>query len=324
MPPSTNFDTTEWRVAFGRSTLAQTLIVPVCPLCQGRDNEKAFLDNGCELRVCRVCGLFFVHPYPLSNPRHEEVSAGNIAGIDLLDCERRYAGEALYYQRHFAMIEDECHDARSFLDVGCGTGRLLELLSARKEMRRLGIELNPHAAKFARRVAKCDIVETPFEDFRIREGFDVVSMINVFSHIPSLDALFHTLRQSLTSGGKAILRTSEMTPDVSRWNQLHWGIPDDLHFLGLNTIAFICRKYGFEVRKHVRLPYEDELFLVSRWRQMGRRGLVNLVKRAGVCVPGALGAMKSIYRAALGERLFVSLIVLSRTPETTFVGKERI
>ncbi|HEY6464922.1 MAG TPA: class I SAM-dependent methyltransferase, partial [Candidatus Acidoferrales bacterium] len=227
------------------------------------------------------------------------MSAGNVTGIELLDCERRYAGEALYYQRHFALIEDECRDARSFLDVGCGTGHLLELLSTRKQLRRLGIELNPHAAQFARRVANCEIVQLPFEEFRAREDFDVISMINVFSHIPSLDAMFHALRDSLAPGGKAILRTSEMTPYVSRWNQLHWGIPDDLHFLGLNTIGFICRKYGFEVRRHVRVPYEDELFLPSRWRQMGRRPLVNFVKHAGIRVPGALGAMKSIYRSAL-------------------------
>lgn len=325
MSPSASSNVASSGVRFRRSAFTQTLIIPLCPLCGSRDNQKAFFDNGCELRCCRHCGLFFVHPYPRSKQRHEEVSAGNVAGIELLDCERRYAGESLYYQRHFALIEDECRDARSFLDVGCGTGRLLELLSARKQLRRLGIELNPHAVQFARRVANCEIVQLSFEDFRPGECFDVISMINVFSHIPSLDAMFHALRDSLAPGGKAILRTSEMTSHVSRWNQLHWGIPDDLHFLGLNTIGFICRKYGFEIRRHVRVPYEDELFLPSRWRQMGRHRLVNFVKHAGIRVPGALDTMKSIYRAALGERLFVSFIVLSRSPDTNFTaGKDRI
>jgi SAM-dependent methyltransferase len=301
---------------FLASKVAGAFLIPQCPLCGCRENRKAFADNGCELRSCRHCGLFFIHPYPRIHQRHAQIEAGALEGIDLLDCERRHAGERLYYDRHFPWIEEECRAAKSFLDVGCGTGRLLELLSARKHMRRVGVELNPQAAEFARRSANCEILEVPFEEFRAEDPFDVISMINVFSHIPSLDALFASLRAALAPQGTVILRTSEMSAGVSRWNQLHWGVPDDLHFLGLGTIGFICRKYGFELRRHERVPFEEELFLRSRWLQIGRRNLVNRIKRVGLCLPGALTAMKSVYRAALGQRLFVSFIVLSPAKES--------
>jgi SAM-dependent methyltransferase len=299
----------------GPTILARTWAVPVCPLCARRDNMRAFSDNGYELRACAHCGLFFVDPYPRVQNRHHEVMSGELEGIELLDCERRYQGERLYYDRHFALIEEECRGAASFLDVGCGTGHLLERLSARIGSCRMGIELNAQAASFARRVAGCDIMEIPIEEFRAglqaNDRFDAIAMINVFSHIPSFDGLFSALRGALAPGGKVILRTSEMSRRVSRWNQLHWGIPDDLHFLGLGTLDFLCRKYGFEVRRHLRVPYEDELFRRSRWLQMGRRAPINLIKKTGVRLPGALPAMKSVYRAALGGRLFVSFIVLS-------------
>jgi len=289
--------------------------VPPCPLCQGRDNAKAFRDNGCELRACGNCGLFFVHPYPLHEARHDEVATGEVPGIDLLDCERRYAGERLYYDRHFALIAEECEGVGSFLDVGCGTGQLLERLGRRDGLYRMGIELNARAASFARRAAGCEIAEVPFEAFETQRKFDAIALINVFSHIPSLDRLFEALRNALAPKGKVILRTSEMSGDVSRWNQLHWGIPDDLHFLGPGTLDFLCKRYAFEVRRHVRVAYEDELFLRSRWQQMGRRMAINLVKRAGVRVPGALEAARLMYRAALGQRLFVSFIVLAPVEE---------
>ena len=292
-------------------------IVPLCPLCSERDNETAFWDNGRQLRVCGVCSLFFVHPYPRSSSRHNQVTTGKVDGIDLLDCEERYRGERLYYGRHFAMIEEECRGARSFLDVGCGTGHLLERLSPKTNLRRMGIELNAQAARFARRTAGCDIAEIPFEDFQASAPFDVVALINVLSHIPSLDCLFESLRTAIAPGGKVILRTSEMSRDVSRWNQLHWGIPDDIHFLGLGTLDFLCRKYGFVIRRHVRVPYEDELFLRSRWQQVGRRRFVNALKKVGLGVPGALAAMKSAYRALIGQRLFVSFIVLRPIPFET-------
>lgn len=287
-----------------------------CPLCRSVATERALADSGCELRVCEVCELFFVHPYPQSGAQHERVASGEYSEIELLDCARRYEGERLYYDRHFALIARECEGASSLLDVGCGTGHLLERFAGSPQLYRAGIELNPRAAQFARRVSGCEVFETPLEQFGGSRRFDVITMINVFSHIPSFDGMFRALRRALAPGGKVILRTSEMARNVNRWNQLHWGIPDDLHFLGLGTLDFLCARYGFAAARHIRTPFEEELFLPSRWRQMGRNPWINLVKRAGVRVPGALAMLKRLYGAALGQRLFVSFIVLKALPDS--------
>lgn len=242
---------------------------------------------------------------------HLHVQSGSNPEIEILDCERRFQGERLYYERHFASIAEECAGAQSVLDVGCGTGRLLQLLSAQGRIRCAGIELNSQAADFARKSSSCEILEIPFEDFASDQKFDFITLINVFSHIPTFDALFDSLRRALKPGGKVILRTAEMAANVSRWNQAHWGIPDDLHFLGLRTLDFLCAKYGFVVLRHEHLPYENELFRRSRWQQMGRSRLVNFVKFCGVHVPGMLPALKSAYTALLGKRIFLSFIVLT-------------
>jgi len=281
-----------------------------CPLCGSADTETAFTDSGCELRVCNICELFFVHPYPASVRQHERVASGEYAEIELLDCRRRYLGERLYYDRHFPLIAAEIEGAASILDVGCGTGHLLERLANRPGLYRAGIELNPLAARIARCAAKCDVLGIPFEQFSGGRKFDVITMVNVLSHIPSFDGMFRAIRAALSPGGKVLLRTSEMSRNVSRWNQLHWGIPDDLHFLGLGTLDFICARYGFVVTRHVRTPYEDELFLRSRWQQMGRNPFLNLLKRSAVRLPRVLPTLQRLYAARLGRRLFVSFIAL--------------
>jgi SAM-dependent methyltransferase len=307
-----------------------TMATPICPLCESDKTNHAFKDSGCALRVCNVCDLFFVYPYPASTQQHKQVSSGEYANIELLDCERRYQGERLYYDRHFSAIEEESVGADSLLDVGCGTGHLLERFARHRNLLRLGIELNSQAARYARCMADCDVRELPLEQFRTDKKFDVITMINVFSHIPSFDGMFRSLRAALNPGGKLILRTSEMSRQVSRWNQVHWGIPDDLHFLGLRTIDFICAKYGLEVVRRVQTPYEDELFLESRWKQTGRSRLLNLAKTAGVRLPGILPALRKLYTAGLGRRLYVSLIVLKPlpaaqipSPRTTRATRER-
>jgi len=282
----------------------------VCPLCGSPDTGGAFTDNGCSLHVCNICDLFFVDPYPASMQQHQQVSSGAYREIEILDCARRYQGERLFYDRHFALIAKEVQGATSLLDVGCGTGNLLERLAAQPHLDRAGIELNAQAARFARKTAGCKIFEVPIEEFHSGRQFDVITMINVFSHIPSFDGLFQSLHAALRPGGKLILRTSEMARNVSRWNQVHWGIPDDLHFLGLRSLDFLCAQYGFAVARHLRTPFEDELFRRSRWEQMGRSRVRNLIKAAGTHIPLALPALKQLYTAALGQRLFISFIVL--------------
>ncbi len=294
-----------------------------CPLCADIRTRRAFRDAGCEIRVCDFCGLFFVHPRPAVSEQHRRVSSGECPGIEILGCARRYEGEQLYYDRHFELIAQECAGATSILDVGCGTGNLLERFAARPNCFRLGIELNPSAAHIARSVAQCDVLETPFETFRSDRKFDVVTMIDVFSHVSSFDAMFRSLREALAPGGRVILRTTEMSRLVSRWNQAHWGVPDDLHFLGLNTLDYLCAKHGFTIARRVRLPFEEELFRRSRWRQMGRSKLHNGIKRVALRVPGALRIARILYSAALGERLFVSFIVLTANSQSVDPSSSR-
>lgn len=288
--------------------------LPICPLCSSSSSDHAFTDSGCEIRECNNCDLFYVHPHPGTAEQHRRVFSGEYPGIELLDCPRRYQGERLYYDRHFDLIAQETAGATSILDVGCGTGNLLERFSSRPNCYRLGIELNRSAAAFARRIAGCQVLEVPLERFHGDRKFDAVTMISVFSHISSFDAMFHSLRSALAPGGRVIMRTTEMSRDVSRWNQVHWGVPDDLHFLGLNTLDYLCETYGFTVTRHVRVPYEDELFRPSRWQQMGRVRWHNAIKRVTLRVPGTLAAMRHVYAAVLGQRLFISFIVMQMGP----------
>ena len=285
--------------------------MPVCPLCGYFETFQAFRDNGCCLRTCSVCGLFFVHPYPNRISQYARVSSGASDQIAILDCERRHLGERLYYERHLDPIIEECRGAKSLLDVGCGTGYLLGALSKLSNLYTEGIELNAQAARFARGFSGRPISEVPFEEFRSGRKYDAITLINVFSHVPSFDRMFRSMKDALRPGGKVILRTSEMSRNVSRWNQVHWGIPDDIHFLGLDTLDFLCAKYGFTVTRHDRTPFEDELFLQSRWEQVGRSALHNGIKLAARRIPLALPTLKQIYTAILGQRLFVSFIVLT-------------
>jgi len=269
------------------------------------------MENGYGLRGCRRCELFFIDPYPTGVERHEKVLDYSYEDVELLDPASSYAGQKLYYERHFPLIAEECREARSVLDVGCGTGNLLERLAVFPHLRRVGIELNRNRAAFARRITGCEIHEMPFEEFTSAERFDVITMVNVLSHIPSFDSLFNATRSLLQPNGKLVLRTSEMSGDAGKWSQLSWGIPDDLHFLGLRTLDFACRKYGFTVSRRIRTIYSDELFRTERMRERGRSVLRNALKLSVAKVPYVLPALKRSYETVIGNKHYLSFIVLT-------------
>ena len=96
----------------------------------------------------------------------------------------------------------------------------------RPDLYRAGVELNRQRAAQARRVAHCEVFDLPIEDFPTTRRFDVITLINVFSHIPGIDRLFEKLRLLLNDNGKIILRTGEMRKDVRKSAIFDWEIPD--------------------------------------------------------------------------------------------------
>jgi SAM-dependent methyltransferase len=285
---------------------------PVCPLCQSSEHHRRFSDSGYDVLACEQCDLLFIHPYPASEEdQHRRVATYDFDDLVLPDPDRHYRIEIRFYQHYWPLIEQDFEGADSVLDVGCGCGRLLELLGSHPGLFRAGIELNGPRAAMARRVAGCPIHEVPVEEFAGDTRFDVITLVNVLSHLPSFDSLFGAVRSLLTDRGKLILKVGEVAPDVRKNDLFDWDIPDHLHFLGLRTIDHICRKYRFTIVRHRRVPHGQELFSQARWKTPGRSRFRNLIKTVVVHIPFALPLLAKAYELRHDQRIHSSLIVLS-------------
>jgi Cyclopropane fatty acid synthase and related methyltransferases len=261
--------------------------------------------------ACGVCELFFIDPYPRDIDRqHEVVATQAYEDFQLLETAKHYEYEVNFYRNYFELILRECADARSILDVGCGCGHLLERLAARSDLYRAGVELNRQRAAQARRVARCEVFDIPIEDFPATRRFDVITLINVFSHIPGIDRLFEKLRSLLNDNGKIILRTGEMKKDVRKSAIFDWEIPDHLQFLGLNTLEFLAQKHGFEIQLGRRAALSKELFAPGTWRMKGRSVVRNRIKSLVAGISFALPLMEQFYELIHRSSVFSSFIVL--------------
>ena len=283
---------------------------PICPLCKVQDNEYRFSERKYNLRRCNNCGLFFIEPYP-ENVR-DRVSEYDYDRLEIISPEKHYSASIHSQKRYFNMIAQEVREAQSVLDVGCGTGHLLERLGGLyPDLLRFGIELNVDRAKMARQITGLETWQVPIEELSINTKFDVIMMINVLSHISSLDKLFTKLRALLQSNGKVILKVGECKSNIKKHDAFDWGIPDHLHFLGLGTIDFICRKYGWNICRHERIPLSHDIFNPATFRVSGRSTIRNVIKRLVLHTSLYLQVFKKCYDVITGQRVYSSFIVLA-------------
>jgi len=294
--------------------------ISVCPLCENQDSQGRFSQRGYTLRVCNHCELLFIDPYPAGSVEvHERVSDYSRhemeSGHTIVDPEVDLLSSTLYYKKYLPMVEKACEGARSILDVGCGTGYLLQQLGVSRSRYLNGIELNEGRAAIARNISGCEVHEVPVEKFKSQKKFDVIILMNVLSHLHSFDKLFSSLLALLNDNGKVIFKVGEFGKQAKKTDIIDWEIPDHLHFLGHNTINYICQKYNFRIDTHERVPYSEYLFSRDRWMAPGRSQFRNTIKKIIVHTPFALKTLSIIFNLMRGRDTYSSFIVLSAKPK---------
>jgi len=131
--------------------------------------------------------------------------------------------EYLCYQLHIATLVEKCHPT-SILDVGCGDGRFLGLLSDAIP-RRVGVDLSDKAISYAK--AFHPNVDYRCADIKdLDENFDVVTCIEVLEHIPEeqLCSFVQNLFGRCNSGGKLIISVPTKILPVNKKHYRHYDL----------------------------------------------------------------------------------------------------
>ncbi len=99
---------------------------------------------------------------------------------------------------------------KKILDIGCGSGFLIDILQEKIHAEFSGIDVYKNSAKKNWRYKSCDITKgLPFKD----EEFDLVIFGEVIEHVPNPDKVLYEIRRVLKKNGKLIVST----PNLVSW-----------------------------------------------------------------------------------------------------------
>ena len=148
---------------------------------------------------------------------------------------------------------------RELLDVGCGTGPMIELLLKEfPDGQYTGIDLTPRMIEVARakNLPHAEFLVGDSENLPFAENtFDVVVCTNSFHHYPDPQAFLNGAARVLKKGGRLILR-DYTSNDFAVWLMNHLELPlarlvghGDVRIHRCSEVEAMCGKAGLKVRK---------------------------------------------------------------------------
>jgi len=135
----------------------------------------------------------------------------------------------------------------SWLDIGAGYGEFIEAVMAvaPNGSNILGIEpMQPKAIAAQKR--GLNVKNIFLSD--VNEKYDIISLINVFSHIPDIKSFLNEIKQVLKPSGYFFLETGN-TADLQSAKEAptELDLPDHLIFAGEKQIEMWLTEAGFEI-----------------------------------------------------------------------------
>ena len=308
--------------------------VATCAVCGEDDTTQYAQGFDYELRTCRNewtfvrcggCGHVWLNPRPAVStlgviyPKHyyaydyeTRISAAARWGKSMLDARKLGA-----------ILKRLDREPRSYLDVGCGSGRYLRTMAARGlDQRNIhGLELD---VAVVRRLcdegfrAECARVE----DAEIAPAsLDLVTMFHVLEHVDAPDQVAKRLAGWLAPGGVVAIETPNLDAlDRRLFADRYWGgyhIPRHWHLFTSETLARLLHNAGLEPMTTLyQTGHSFWMYSMHHWlRYAGhpRPGLARFFDPFTNVLPLAAFTAFDKLRAAAGARTS-AMLMLARRP----------
>ncbi len=244
-----------------------------CPLC-GSDSYTAWgEENGFACVRCVGCGFLYVNPRPVAESIDRGVQLGmhQDEQTNLNVIGSRMAWKVRAFKKVIQDIYPELQSRATpirWLDVGAGFGELVEVIRDIAPAGSVceGIEPMIPKAEDARRRG-LPIQTLYMQD--VKQSYDIVSLIDVFSHIPDFHSFLTDVKKLLLPGGEVFLKTGNAA-DLKNRSQFPGPLtlPDHLTFGGERQVQRFLTEAGFKIESTRRYRIDGLVYSlrnIAKW-----------------------------------------------------------
>jgi glycosyltransferase involved in cell wall biosynthesis/2-polyprenyl-3-methyl-5-hydroxy-6-metoxy-1,4-benzoquinol methylase len=192
-----------WKTGYARDELEDV----ACPGCGERRPHDLAEEFGIVVARCRACDLVYTRtPLPASQAHYSSVSREAM----LTKYAAVFSGESAHgrdptYEEHLDLLET-LGPRGDLLDVGSHCGFFLRKARSRG-WRVQGVEPSPTTAALAREQFGLDVRNGTLEQAGFPDAsFDVVTLVDVFEHVPRPGNLLREVRRVLRPGGRVFVK----------------------------------------------------------------------------------------------------------------------
>lgn len=318
---------------FAGAPLIETTAVPACAVCGGRTTSVHATGYDYELQTCANEWTFVqcvACDHVWLNPRPSVAALATIypPSYYAYDYESRINpvarwGKSVLDSRKLARILRRLARApKSYIDIGCGSGRYLRAMEARGLARRdiRGLELDQKVVEQLSHEG-FDVACARAEDAEVPDGsIDLATMFHVLEHVDAPDRVVARVAGWLAPGAVLAVETPNLDSlDRRLFGGGYWGgyhIPRHWHLFTRRTLERLLRSAGLEpVETLYQTGHSFWMYSVHHWARYARGWprLALVFDPFRSVVPLAAFTAFDVARSALGSRTS-AMLTLARKP----------
>lgn len=230
--------------------------IPNCYNCGTEERTFYAEENGFSLVKCSACGLLYLQERPDDETISQAHKQGKHRGLKDLDVTGVF--DACRIPKYLDVLEDifkgEFGNKETWLDVGCGHGEFIAAVQqySKGKIDIRGTEPNIHKRTSAQERG----LNVGYFDIEAHgDKYDLISLLNVYSHLPDPPAFLKSLKKLLNPGGEIVLETGDSADFTAKEQYRPFYLPDHLSFASERIVTDILKRLGFDVLSVNKYPY---------------------------------------------------------------------
>lgn len=228
-----------------------------CPICRKKTAHLWFTKNGHDIYQCKNCNLIFVFPLPKDTGEiySEDYFCGAESGFGYINYDADKDVKAASFERFLDLIENHTSQKGNILDIGAATGMFLEF-AKEKGWTPFGVEISPYAAEVGRKkgleVKTGTLDNNQFEN----NFFSVITLWDVFEHVPYPHQTLEQIKQILQPNGLVIFNMPDAGSFMAKLLKKMWPLilpPEHLHLFNEKNFTLLLKEHGFIIEQLTKI-----------------------------------------------------------------------